>query len=310
MEAMTSHAQAVQRAISAPEAWYKTLPSPAASLEVGGSHPTLVKHFAAIQGAFDQPPLSAHVVAMHLGGAKRVRRTQGKRLWVHDVPLGAMTLMPAYQGNSWRTEGPIEFAHLTLSVGTVEQIVVEEFDREPATHQLHDTVGVVDPLLEQVFLALLTQMERACPSRLRLESLLIVFATSLLEHYSTLCNRSPDAAPCAVQRRGGLAGWQLRRVVDFMHEHMDIDMSLSALAMLTGLSRAHFFRAFRQSTGQSPGRFLGDMRMQQAMVLLQTTTLPVDEVANALGFRHTRHFASAFAKRVGVSPRLYRTSRE
>lgn len=296
----------LQRSVRSPAAWYEAFPAAVTTGEVAGHAPTLIKRFAAIPGAIEQPLLNAHVVALHLGGPKRVRRSRGKRSWVQDVALGSMTLMPAYQANRWCTEGPIDFAHLTLSVGTTEQIIVEEFDREPATHQLHETVGAVDPLLEQVFLAILGQFEREARSRLHMDALLTVFAVSLLERHSTLSVHQAGAG----QRRGGLAGWQLRRVIDYMHEHMHADLGLSALAGLTGLSRAHFFRAFRQSTGKSPGQFLAEIRMRHAMLLLETSALHIDEVANALGFRHARHFASAFTKRVGVSPRLFRARRQ
>ena len=300
----------LQRSVRSPEAWYESFPTPLTTGEVVGYAHTLIKRFAAIPGDVNQPPLSAHVVTLHLGGAKRVRRMQGKRHWVQDVALGSMTLMPAYQANRWRTEGPSDFAHLTLSVGTVEQIIVEEFDREPATHRLYDTIGAVDPLLEQIFRALLALPERRARSRLHMDALLIVFTASLLERHSTLGAHRTGGAPSAGQRRGGLAGWQLRRVIDCMHDHMHADMALSTLAGLTGLSRAHFFRAFRQSTGQSPGHFLANIRMRHAMLLLETTALHIDEVANALGFSHGRHFASAFTKRVGLSPRLFRASRQ
>ncbi len=310
MQASISMEARLQRSVRSPAAWYKTFPTALTTGEVVGYAPTLIKRFAAIPGEFEQPPLNAHVVALHLGGAKRVRRMQGKRSSVQDVALGSMTFMPAFQANRWRTEGPIDFAHLTLSIGTAEQIIVEEFDREPATHQLYDTIGMVDPLLEQLFVALLTQLERKSRSRLHMDSLLAVFAVSLLERHSTLSARGIGTAGRIAQRRGGLAGWQLRRVIDYMHEHMQTDLALSALAGLTGLSRAHFFRAFRQSTGQSPGQFLADIRMRHAMLLLETTALHIDEVANALGFSHARHFSSAFVQRVGMSPRLFRTSRQ
>lgn len=277
---------------------------------MAGEHAqSLVRHFVAVPGTIDQPPLDAHVVALHLGGAKRVQRLQGKRTWVQDVALGSMTLMPAYQANRWHTEGPIDFAHLTISVGTAEQIIVEEFDREPAIHQLHETIGAEDLLLEQVFRAILNQMERKTFSHLHMDALLTVFAVSLLERHSTVGARKAGDMRSTGQRRGGLAGWQFRRVIDYMQGHIKEDMTLSALAGLTGLSRAHFFRAFRQTSGRSPGQFLAEMRIQHAKMLLETTALRVDEVANALGFTHARHFSSAFTKRVGVSPRLFRSSR-
>ena len=298
-----------QRSVSSPEAWYGRFPSAVTSLELSSGTSSLIKHFRAVPGAFAQPPLDAHVVALHLGGAKRVRRAQGKRQTVHDVALGSMTLMPAYQANSWQTEGPIEFAHLTISVGAVEQIILEEFDREPATHRLHDTVGLENALLEQVFQALLTKHKCSRRSHLHTESLLTVFATTLLERHSTLSGPG-SANVTGGHQRGGLAGWQLRRIVEFMDAHLGADILLGDLAALTGLSRAHFFRTFRQSTGRSPGQFLVDLRMRRACTLLETTALAIGDIAGSLGFCHTRHFSTAFAKRFGVSPRLFRVSRQ
>lgn len=299
-----------ERPICSPEAWYRRFPSAHASLELAGNTPSLVKHFRAVPGAFEQPPLNAHVVALHLGGAKRVCRMQGKRQGVHDAALGSMTMMPAYQSNAWRTEGPIEFAHLTLSVGTVERIILEEFDREPATHQLLDKVGLEDALLEQVFRALLAARRCGHLGNLHIESLMMVFATTLVGRYSTLSGQRRTPDPGTAHRRGGLAGWQLRRVVDFMEGNLKSDVLLGDLAGLTGLSRAHFFRTFRQSTGRSPGQFLGEIRMQRALTLLETTALAVDDIAAAVGFSHARHFTTAFTKRVGVSPRLFRVCRQ
>ena len=311
---------APRQSVCSPAIWYRTLLGGASA---GSRADVPVRHFVAVPGQFDQPPLDAHVVALHLGGAKRVRRTQGVRNWVQDVTLGSMTLMPAYQANRWHTEGPIDFAHLSLSVGTAEQIIVEEFDREPATHRLHETIGAEDPLLEQLFRAILALTERPSFGRLQMDALLTVFAVSLLERHSTAGLRTAGshatgvgmaglgtsgAAP-GTRRRGGLAGWQLRRVIDYMNGHMSDDMTLGALAELTGLSRAHFFRAFRQSLGRSPGQFLAETRMQHARMLLETTALHPEEIAGAVGYAHARHFVSAFARRFGTSPRLFRISR-
>lgn len=63
---------------------------------------------------------------------------------------------------------------------------------------------------------------------------------------------------------GGLAPWRLRRVTDYMAAHLDEDIALADLTALTGLSRAQFFRAFRQSTGQTPRRYLARLRLDAA----------------------------------------------
>lgn len=304
-----SHASDGAFLVRSPASWHETFPAAQDTCCASGCTPTLIRRFAGIPGDIDQPPLNAHVIALHLGGAKRVRRTQGKRNWVHDVEPGSLTLMPAYQANRWQTEGPIDFAHLAISMGTIAQIVAEEFDREPTAWALRDTVGHVDPWLEQIFHALLTQTEQRRASRLRMDSLLIVFAASLIERHSTLSPQQSAAAPLMTPYSGGLAGWQLRRVVDYMHSHLQSDVALSVLAGLVGLSRAHFFRAFRRSTGQSPSKMLADLRARHAMQLLRTTPMSIDDVATSLGFANIKSFAAAFTKRTGISPRLFRADR-
>lgn len=52
--------------------------------------------------------------------------------------------------------------------------------------------------------------------------------------------------------RVGLAGWQLRRVIEFLNDALPDRVELSELAELTGLSESHFSRAFKTSTGLAP----------------------------------------------------------
>jgi AraC family transcriptional regulator len=292
--------------------WYQTFPSPARSSSIDGQAHILINRFVDIPPEIVQPALKDNVIAIHLGGPKRVHRWHGGRRSVQDVELGSLTIMPARQENCWLTEGPIDFAHLTLSTGYLHQLAAEEFDVEPAACELIDRVGVRDPVIEQLFNALLRELEGGrLEGRLYSESLLVVLGVALLRQHSALSKR-----PCSGEgqsrrgfRKGGLAGWQLRRVVDHMAEFMTVDIALDDLVKLTGLSRAQFFRAFKQSTGLSPHRFLVQMRLDQARVLLETSDLSVDAVALATGFAKARCFAVAFRQYVGVHPRLYRTSR-
>ena len=184
----------MQQSVCSPAAWHRTWHSSARATETDYLSQLDLKHFVDVSGAIEQPPLNAHVVSLHLGGAKRVHRAQGKRNWVQDVALGSMTLMPAYQANRWHTEGPIEFAHLSISVGMVEQMIVEEFDREPATHQLHETIGFEDPLLEQVFRAMLIRLNARSFSQLHMDALLTVLTIALLTNHSTISARKAGAA--------------------------------------------------------------------------------------------------------------------
>ncbi len=59
----------------------------------------------------------------------------------------------------------------------------------------------------------------------------------------------PRAMP---RKRSRLAGWQLRRAVDFIEENCLRNIRLEELASLTGLSQSHFSHAFKASTGVPP----------------------------------------------------------
>jgi transcriptional regulator GlxA family with amidase domain len=114
-----------------------------------------------------------------------------------------------------------------------------------------------------------------------------------------------DAQPPEVGR-GGLPGWRLRRVVDFMTENMARDIDVDELVTRCGLSRAQFFRAFRQSTGQTPHRYLVGLRLERARALLETTGLAVAEVTQAVGMGSNAGFARLFQQRFGEQPARYR----
>lgn len=80
----------------------------------------------------------------------------------------------------------------------------------------------------------------------------------------------------------------------------------AALAKVAGLHPGAFGRLFRQVTGETPGRFLVNLRMEEACVLLQTTELTIDEVAEKTGFCDRGYFSRIFARRMGLAPARYR----
>jgi AraC family transcriptional regulator len=110
--------------------------------------------------------------------------------------------------------------------------------------------------------------------------------------------------------RGGLAPWQARRVCDYLHVHLDENVSLDALAGLVGLSPAHFCRAFKQSMGLPPHRWHLLRRMEQAQALLADTSLPVIEIAAQVGYDDPNQLARVFRKQFGISPGRYRRERK
>jgi AraC family transcriptional regulator len=110
--------------------------------------------------------------------------------------------------------------------------------------------------------------------------------------------------------RGGLPGWQQKRVSEFIEAHLAQDISLAALAALADLSVFHFARAFTQSFGVPPHRYHMARRMDRATRLLQRPTLPVAQIGVEVGFRETSSFTRAFRRFTGLTPTEYRHHRK
>lgn len=109
--------------------------------------------------------------------------------------------------------------------------------------------------------------------------------------------------------RGGLAGWQLKRIESLIRARLDEDLPLAALADAAGLSPYHFARAFKASTGLPPHRYQMMLRVEHAKAMLATTGLSVTETAHACGFASSQHMATVFRRMVGITPTAYRRKR-
>ena len=67
-----------------------------------------------------------------------------------------------------------------------------------------------------------------------------------------------------------------------------------------------FTRRFRDEVGLSPNRWLTQQRVELARRLLETTDLPVDQVARHSGFGTAAALRAQMAAAVGVAPSAYR----
>ena len=88
--------------------------------------------------------------------------------------------------------------------------------------------------------------------------------------------------------------------------HLDRPLDLDAWAAGVLMSRRTFTRRFRERTGESPGRWLLRQRLDLARTLLETTRLPMDEVAERSGLGSTASLRRHFRDVLGTSPRRHR----
>ncbi len=106
--------------------------------------------------------------------------------------------------------------------------------------------------------------------------------------------------------RGGLAAWQLKRARDLINVNLVHDPSIAEIAHECGLSSSYFARAFKQSTGVPPSRWLTKMRVERAKELLKDPRCELAEIALQCGFVDQSHFTRVFSKSEGYSPGRWR----
>ena len=93
----------------------------------------------------------------------------------------------------------------------------------------------------------------------------------------------------------------VRQARDYLAANVSENVDLATLAGISGLSRSHLIRAFKQEMGLTPHAFLVDRRIRLARKLLLGGDAPVS-VAAASGFADQAHMTRAFKARIGVTP--------
>ena len=112
--------------------------------------------------------------------------------------------------------------------------------------------------------------------------------------------RSPKA--------GDLSPHALKRVDDYIDEHMDATPTCADLAELVGLSETTFARSFKAAKGVTPYKYIVDRRLTRAKSLIQSTPLPLAQIAFVCGFASQSHMTDTFRTRLGLTPGSLRAS--
>jgi len=96
---------------------------------------------------------------------------------------------------------------------------------------------------------------------------------------------------------------RLLRAKDRMDAASQEDWPVARLASVSGVSEAHFARAFRQAFGAPPHRYLLTRRIERASALLRDTDLPILDIAFDTGWNSLGTFGRTFRDITGESPR-------
>ena len=172
-------------------------------------------------------------------------------------------------------------------------------NRFSANFEFPDSYRESDALIQQIALTLLEEAKTESPAgRLYTDSLIQTLTLHLLKNYTS--------ASAVQENHGGLSGYKLRRVQEFINANLEEDLSLAEIAEIADLSQFHFARAFRKSTNLTPQQYLMQQRIERAKVLLAKDDLPIVEVSLQTGFKNQSHFTTLFRKFTKFTPKMWR----
>lgn len=238
-----------------------------------------------------------HVVILLLRPAVTVEFKSGSGFVPRRVLPGQFSFRPYQSCSSARSSEPAEFLTLSLAPTFLAMACCEFADADRL--ELPPLTAAEDRFVEGVCLALRREVEQGGSlGRLYGESLATSLAVHLALKYGSrkAAGNGLSAAPVP-----GV----VRRAVEFIHERLTEDIGLEELAAHVGLSRFHFARTFKQSTGISPHQFVIRQRLERAKHLLLRGEHSMAEAAAESGFYDQSHFILHFKRHCGMTPRAF-----
>ncbi|MBV9226127.1 MAG: helix-turn-helix transcriptional regulator [Acidobacteriaceae bacterium] len=233
-------------------------------------------------------------------GAKPVRRywREGGRERELDATYGTLATLPVGESLPQRWGEPLRFMSITFEPSFLHDAVWESVRREGL--DFRQEANMKDPTIQNLFFALSSEMEAGCvASGLLGETIAVSLAVALLQKYS-------DSEIKIRNYERGLSKRTLRLAMDYIHGHLDQELTLAKVAAVAGMSPYYFNNLFALSTGKTLHRYVVEQRLQRGKYLLTFTQGSLSDVALECGFAGQSHFTTTFAKAVGATPKVFR----
>lgn len=230
-------------------------------------------------------------------------RLDSGRVRAGHPAVGELIVVPARRNHWAAWAGGYEFLVAYLAPDTLVRAVRDD-GLDADGFDLSYQFRAHDAEVASLLLALRHELASSgTEDRLYVDTLGVQLAVKLLRDYGT--------APLHLREyRHGLSRAKMRIVLDYLNAYLDRNISLAELADLVDMSRYHFLRLFRASSGRTPHRYLVERRVEVAKTILLREDVPLAEIAYRVGFADQSHFTRHFRRITGAPPGRLRRQRQ
>lgn len=225
----------------------------------------------------------------------------GKSIKPHDFDAGAVAIFDLRMNLASDLRDPFHAVNFYMPHRAL-LAMGDDGDIPRHVQELRHTVGgtIRDMVVRDLLLSMRPALAKVADvSGLFVDHVALALAIHIAGTYG-------DVAQLPRQWGGGLAPWQERRAKEIIDANIDDGLTLDALAVACNLSKRHFTRAFRQSTGMAPYQWLQRRRIDKAKQLLARSALSLGAIAGECGFADQSHFSRAFLRIAGMTPGEWR----
>lgn len=247
--------------------------------------------FETTGGTVSCPGMPVHSFSMHLGAPMRTARSCDGPVQRRLQTPGDIDLVPIGCPATWEDAEPSTFLRINLTAMIV-QSTAESMGIDMDALAFAPQVQLRDPMLQHIAWALKAELESGEPTfRLYADSLGTALTAQLLRRYTR--SSSP---------KRGLTKRQWQTVIDYIHDNLSADLSLTELASVAALGTSTFKTLFRQTVGMPVHKYVVRQRVEHAMNLLAAGGATLNQVALRAGFVDESHMARCFRRVVGTTP--------
>lgn len=219
---------------------------------------------------------------------------------VDPLPAGTTIMVDLALEPYARLGGPFDSLNFYIPRVALDEVAAEQGARSIEDLSVCPGRALRDDVVKHLGASLLPALENPSEaSQLFVDHVSLALVSHLAAMYG-----GARAAPRLM--RGRLAPWQERRAKEVMQAELSGSCSLATVARECGLSTSYFARAFRQTTGEPPHRWLLKARVAEAKRLLLDSSVTLAQIATACGFAEQSHFNRTFTRFAGTSPGAWR----